>query len=206
MNHKMLDKLRLIPIKRHQEPYRPTRKPRDLETLLAINEDLNTTRESKDLNAILVKFVFWTGLRVSEICALKLENVFLEEGKFLVLHGKHGKNRWVGINKELKKDLAQYLKDQCNNRSTSNRLYLFVLPDGRRITKDRLEKRMKILCDKAGFPGGWHQWRRCCFTNYANRGAPLHMLRLIAGHSDIKTTMSYIRPDIEEVLERQKDW
>lgn len=202
MNHKTLNKLRLIQIKRHQEPYRPTRKPKDIETLLAINEDLKTTRASKDLNAILLKFAFWTGLRVSEICALKLENVFLEEGKFLVLHGKHGKNRWIGINKELKQDLEKYIDEQRLTKEP----YLFVLPDGRLITKDRLEKRMKILCDKAGFPSGWHQWRRACFTNYANRGAPLHMLRLIAGHSDIKTTMSYIKPDINEVLERQKDW
>lgn len=84
--------------------------------------------------------------------------------------------------------------------------YLFLLPTGKRVTRDRLEKRMKYLCNKAGFSGGWHQWRRACFTNYANRGAPLHMLQLIAGHSDVKTTMKYIRPDVEEVLEKQKDW
>jgi len=97
-------------------------------------------------------------------------------------------------------------KDQYKNKPKTKERYLFVLPDGRRITKDRLGKRMKILCKKAGFDGGWHQWRRGCFTNYANRGAPLHMLQIIAGHASITTTMSYVRPDIEEVLARQKEW
>lgn len=112
MDFKPLQKLRSIPIKRHKEPYRPTRKPEDLETLLTINESLNTTRASKDLNAILLKFAFWTGLRILEICSLKLENVFLDEGKILVLYGKHGKNRWVGIHRELRGDLEKYIYEQ----------------------------------------------------------------------------------------------
>lgn len=199
---KTLEKLRTIKLKRHCEPYRPTRKPEDIEKLLEINQGLQTTRASKNLNAILLKFAFWTGLRVSEICDLKLENVFLDEGKILVLHGKGGRSRWVAIHPELKTDLERYIYEQRQKYEST----LFVLPDGRCVTRDRLEKRMKLLCNKAGFDGGWHQLRRGCFTNYANRGAPLHMLQMIAGHSDIKTTMKYIRPDVDEVLGRQRQW
>jgi integrase len=84
--------------------------------------------------------------------------------------------------------------------------YFFQKPNGGRLTRDRLEKRIKTLAKKIGAPGGLHAWRRACLTNYANSGAPIHMLQKIAGHSDIKTTMSYIRPDIEEVINSQRDW
>jgi integrase/recombinase XerC len=108
----ILEQLKSIKIKRHLEPYRPTRKLEDIETLLKVNEDLQTTRASKDLNAVLLLFAFWTGLRVSEICSLKLENVFLDERKILVLHGKGGKNRWVAIHPELKTELEKYIYEQ----------------------------------------------------------------------------------------------
>lgn len=94
-------------------------------------------------------------------------------------------------------------KEQKNK---SKEQYLFILPKGNRLTRDRAIRRMKLLCNKAGFAGGWHQWRRACFTNYANKGVPLSSLRLIAGHSSILTTQSYIRPDVQEVVQQMESW
>jgi len=96
-----------------------------------------------------------------------------------------------------------FMKKDLNRKSQEP--YLFLLPSGGRLTRDRLEKRMKTLCNKADFSGGWHQFRRGFATNLADRGAPLHLLRIVLGHSDIQTTMSYVNPDLNEILERQKN-
>lgn len=112
MDSEIIDKIRSIPIMRHKEPFRPTRKPEDLEKLLFINSKLNSSDQSRKLNSILLKFVFWTGLRVSEICNLKLEHVHLGDDKILVLNGKGGKNRWVAIHPELKTDLQEYVDER----------------------------------------------------------------------------------------------
>lgn len=197
---KLLSQLKQIKIMRSKEPNRPVCKQKDLDQLLEINSQMITSEASKALNAIILLTVFYEGPRISEIINLKLEHVFLDENRILILHGKHGKNRWLGINKELKPHLEKYIHEQ---RAQSEEPYLFVLSSGKRLTRDRLEKRIKILTKKAGRPGGLHQLRRGCLTHYANKGVPVPHLQLIAGHSNIETTMKYIRPDVEEVLRNQ---
>lgn len=201
---KTIDKLRQIKIRRHKEPFRPVCKEADLEQMLAVNQSLNSSTDSKSLNHICLKFAFYTGVRISELVNLKLEHLDLSSDQVLIKHGKGGKNRKIGVNKGLKKDLEEYI----SYRSTINtdHGYLFSLPNGKRLTRDRLEKRIAYLAKKAGKPSGLHVWRRACFTHYANKGVPISSLQLIAGHSSITTTQNYIRPDIEDVVRGQVDW
>ena len=107
----ILERLRSIEIKRHKDIRRPTFREKELNLLLEANNKLKTNQASKNLNKILLKFAFYTGLRVSEICNLNLTDVFLDEGKILVVHGKGGKNRLVAINKALKEDLKNYIEN-----------------------------------------------------------------------------------------------
>ncbi len=96
------------------------------------------------------------------------------------------------------------MNKEQNNKPKNT--YLFLLPDGRRLTRDRAEKRLKVLCNKAGLPGGWHQLRRGCLTFYASKGVPVPFLQMIAGHQSITTTQAYIRPDVEDVISKQVNW
>lgn len=70
-----LEKLKTIKIKRFKEPFRPTRTKEDIEKLLEVNEALQTTKASKNLNKIIILFAFFSGLRISEIINLKLEDL-----------------------------------------------------------------------------------------------------------------------------------
>jgi integrase len=200
---KILEKLKSIKVIRSRDPYRPTLKLNDLECLLKINETLSTTDDSKKLNTILLLTAFYTALRISELINLELRNVYLSENKILVLNGKHGKNRPVGINKELKPGLENYI---FNERPQTNSKKLFVLPCGSELTRDRASKRIKILTKKAGLAGGFHQFRRGCLTHFANKGVPVPHLQVIAGHQSIDTTMKYIRPDEQEIISNQINW
>lgn len=77
MFEEILEKLRTIKIKRFRDPYRPTRRREDIDKLLEINEKLSTSQASKDLNRILILTAFATGMRVSEIVNLRMEDIYL---------------------------------------------------------------------------------------------------------------------------------
>jgi integrase/recombinase XerD len=203
MHKNVLEQLKSIKLKRSKEPFRPVRRIEDLLKIIDISSQISKSQTSHELNQIILQSVFYTGLRISELISLKLEHVDLDHSRILVLHGKHGKSRWLGINRELKPNLERYISSV---RPETNLPYLFVLPNGCKMSRDRLEKRIKSLSNRAGFPGGLHQWRRACLTYYAGKGVPVPHLKILAGHASIITTQSYIRPDVEEVIANQVNW
>jgi integrase/recombinase XerD len=201
--NKILKELKAIKIRRTKEPYRPVCKLEHLEKILVVNDQLKTNKESKALNRAILSFAFYTGVRISELVNLELEHLYLSENKVFIKHGKGGKNRWIGINKDLKPEIDDYIN---HHRPTTALQEVFVLPNGRKLTRDRLEKRIKLLANKAGLPGGLHMWRRACLTHYASKGAPISYLQAIAGHSSVLTTQNYIKPDIEDIIKDQVNW
>ena len=57
---------------------------------------------------------------------------------------------------------------------------------------NNLLRRFKTICRRAGVgPYTIHDLRRSCITNWAKRGLPIHVVRQLAGHSDIKTTQKF---------------
>ena len=84
--------------------------------------------------------------------------------------------------------------------------YLFLLPNGNKLTKDRVEKRISALHRACGMKGALHSYRRGGITHYCNLGVPLRHLQIIAGHSNITTTELYARPDVEKVITDQQNW
>jgi integrase/recombinase XerD len=175
----------------------------DLGKALETNERLLTSETNKELNKIIMLFAFWTALRASEIINLEITDIDLKANRLLVRQGKGSKDRHVGINQELKPHLERYINVV---RPESKSLKAFLLADGREISLDRLEKRVKYIFKKAGLKGLLHSFRRGALTHYANRGVPLSHLQIIAGHSSINTTIGYINHRVEEVVNAQVNW
>jgi integrase/recombinase XerD len=175
----------------------------DLNKALEIIETLSTSRANKEMMKSLFIFAFYSALRASEIINLEITDIDLKANRLLVRQGKGSKDRHVGINQELKPHLERYLNEI---RPESKSLKAFLLADGREITLDRLEKRVKYIFKKAGLKGLLHSFRRGALTHYANRGVPVTHLQIIAGHANIQTTMSYVNHKVEEVINAQINW
>jgi integrase/recombinase XerD len=175
----------------------------DLGKALETNERLLTSEANKELNKIIMLFAFWTAFRASEIINLEITDIDLKANRLLVRQGKGSKDRETGISKEIKPHLERYLNEI---RPESKSLKAFLLADGREITLDRLEKRIKYIFKKAGLKGLLHSFRRGALTHYANRGVPLSHLQIIAGHANIQTTMSYVNHKVEDVIKAQVNW
>jgi integrase len=174
-----------------------------LKLALKVNNELSTSEASKALNHILMLFAFYSFLRASEITQLELEDVDFANNRILVKEGKGTKDRYVGINQELKPHLVNYVK---HIRPESKSSKVFLLPNGGEISLDRIEKRIKYIFNKAGLKGLMHAFRRGGITHFANKNVPLSHLQVVAGHKNIQTTMTYVNHRVEEVINAQINW
>ena len=175
----------------------------DLNKALEIIETLSSSRVNKETMKTIFIFAFFSALRASEIINLEITDLDLKANRLLVRQGKGSKDRYVGINQELKPHLERYLNEI---RPKSKSLKAFLLSDGREFSLDRLEKRVRYIFKKAGLKGLLHSFRRGALTHYANRGVPLSHLQIIAGHANIQTTMSYVNHKVEDVIKAQVNW
>lgn len=156
----------------------------------------------KLLNLTLIKFLVNTGLRVSELCNLKLEDVDMEAGIINVILGKGNKNRKVGVSLELKPALENYLRVRLGYDSK----YFFVNKQGAKLDPRYLNKRFKRISNKTGIDITPHGLRRTFVTLNANKGRPLNHLRIACGHSSLSTTQGYCMTSEDELIEAMKEW
>lgn len=204
LEESVLYKLRSIKVKRINEPKRPVIYFQDLHRLLNFIRSSKRPVYSKNLDAILILFLFYTGLRISECLNLTLSHVYLDQDRIFVENGKGGKNRWVGIHKDLKPDFLNFITKLRPNSNLDN---VFLLENGSAITLDRALKRLKKLTSKLGLPNSFHMFRAGMATYFhCEKNVPLESLQKILGHSDISTTMVYVRSSTEETVRKQVNW
>jgi integrase len=161
-----------------------------------------------DWSYLLVKTIIetflQTGLRSGELCGLKLDDVDLENQEMKVYLGKGRKNRTIGISNSLKPYLKEYLDERLQRPVESS--YFFLNSKDIPFYRGSLAPVIKRLSDLSGVPITTHGLRRTFATMKAEEAKPLHLIQLALGHSDIKTTQSYLMTDQKAVAEAMKDW
>jgi integrase len=198
------EKLKKLRPRRFIPPKRTVLTERDLEKLLAeIDSIVFASGFQKLLSRTLVLFLFHTGLRSSELCKLKLEDLDLEARKIYVKLGKGNKNRQVGISDKLYPVLIEYLKVRpegpCEN--------FFINSYGNPFNNQGLAKKISKLSKRIGLENiGPHSFRRSFASVNSAKGKPLNHLRIALGHSDLRTTQSYLMTSEDEVVEAMKGW
>src|SRR3989344_2667348 len=143
----------------------------------------------------IVKTLFSTGLRVSELVALKRNEVSLVKGEISV-KGKGGKVRPVFLSDEALEILADYLE----SRSDSNpfvfiRHYTNSRLDSNKtsLTARSVQRILHTLALKAGLskPVTPHKLRHGFATDLLQNGADLRSVQALLGHSSVATTQIY---------------
>ena len=152
---------------------------------------------------MIVHLLSSTGLRASEFCALRLQDVNLTEGYLIVQRGKGGKRRRVGLNSLCCQLLTQHL-DTLPYQTPTSSVFLNNLKEP--MTRDGLLNRIRFLGKKTGLDVSPHALRRAFVTINANKGRSLVMLQMACGHSDIKTTRSYCKTTEDEMIREMQGW
>ena len=159
------------------------------------------------LNSATIATIGLVGLRASELCNLRMQDVDLVNKKLFVYLGKGKKNRFVGICNRLYGYLSEYLKVRPKTNldnffvSISN-----VIGEPVPIQKNHLLHKVKRLSKRLEFDINLHGLRRTFATVAANAGKPINIISLALGHSDLKTTQGYLMTSQDEVVKEMKNW
>ena len=155
--------------------------------------------ESEDPLAMPVSTLMLdTGLRVSELCALDIDDIDKEDLSALVIGGKGEKDRTVLFTKNSVDVLESWepIRESRIRESQDMGLRaMFVSSRGRRINPRSIQKMMDRLADASDIPKSRlspHTLRHTFATGLLERGADLVTIQRLLGHSSIATTRVYL--------------
>jgi len=140
-------------------------------------------------NAALLELLYATGMRVSEIVNLRLEDLNLQASSAIV-RGKGDKERIVPFGVSARDALQIYLRNARPQLSGKRQLALvFVDRSGTGLTRERVWR----IVREANVNGNAspHMLRHSCATHMVGNGADLRTVQAILGHADIATTQVY---------------
>ena len=144
-------------------------------------------------NYTIILTLLDTGMRVSELCHLKLSDVALEEGMLKVL-GKGNKERLIPIGKQVQRLLWRYISRYRPEPLSANGNVLFLNRDGKPLTKERVEKILTRYGRKAGLEGvrcSPHTLRHTAAVKFLRNGGDVFSLQRMLGHSSLEMTRRY---------------
>lgn len=137
------------------------------------------------------------GLRISEVLALKINDVNVTARQIKVSDGKGEKQRIVIINEKIVNSLSSYYKTRSCRYSGSE--YLFCNTNGAMLNRTTINKAFSKYSDHIT-P---HTLRHFYCTNALESGAfSVQEVAQQAGHADIKTTMRYIHPNLKAMIQK----
>ncbi len=166
-----------------------------------------TDRPNSRRDRAMIELLYACGLRVSELCSLRLTGLNLELG-FLRVTGKGEKQRVVPVGGKAQEALREYLSDArpalLKARSSP---YLFVTARGGPITRQGFWKLLNGYGRKAGIFRNLtpHVVRHSFATHLLEGGADLRSVQTMLGHADIATTQIYthvVRERLKGVVQR----
>jgi len=158
------------------------------------------------LNVATIATMGFAGLRVSELCNLRLQDVDLINRKLFVYLGKGKKSRYVGICKVLQGYLANYIRKRPKTKLEN--FFVTKSNNEKAVPFERhlVARRIKRLAKRLGIDISPHGLRRTFATIAANSGKPINIISLALGHSDLKTTQGYLMTSQDEVIKEMQGW
>ena len=153
------------------------------------NENLKGTRDKA-----MLEFAYATGMRVTEIISLNVEDINLETGYATCRNGK--KERTVPIGNMSLKALKDYMLSARETMiKDENEKALFVNVNGQRLTRQGFWKIIKYYKEQAHIDKDItpHVLRHSFATHLLQNGADLKSIQTMLGHSDILSTQVYMQ-------------
>jgi len=143
-------------------------------------------------------FLFDTGARAAETCALHLKDIDQKTGTVLIRSGKGGFHRTVFIGRITRKAIRAYLRYRINRFDDGSPLWSTV--SGEPLTYWGLNEILKRRSHRALIiKPGLHDFRRAFALNALRPGMDIESLRLLLGHKDYQVIQRYLKENTEDL-------
>lgn len=173
----------------------------------AIESEIDLSLPEGQRNKAIIEVLFSCGLRVSELCTLKLSDLYLDEG-FIRVNGKGSKQRLVPISDKAVKELRLYFIDRnAIDIKPGYEDFVFISKRKKNISRIMVFHFLKELVEKAGIHKtvSPHTLRHSFATSLLEGGANLRAIQAMLGHESIGTTEIYLHTDTtrlrDEIME-----
>lgn len=148
-------------------------------------------------NRAILETLYSCGLRVSELCNLKISDLYFEEG-FIKVEGKGSKQRLVPISPRAIKEIKYWFIDRNKGKIKPGfEDFVFLARWGNTISRIMVFHMIKELAAKAGITKNIspHTFRHSFATHLLEGGANLRAIQCMLGHESIATTEIYTHID-----------
>ncbi len=152
-------------------------------------------------NRAMFETLYSTGIRVSELISLDLDNIDFEE-RLIKVHGKGKKERIVPIGQKALNAISAYIKALGMKDGNTDRA-LFLNKNGKRITTRSVRRILKQIAEKTGIPVNVspHALRHSFATHLLDSGADLRAVQELLGHESLSTTQKYTHLSMDKLME-----
>lgn len=155
-------------------------------------------------NRAMMETLYSCGLRVSELCGLKIQDLYLDQG-FIKVTGKGSKQRLVPVSGRAVHEIGLYMQDRNTvNVKPGAEQYLFLsLRRGRPLSRVMVFDIVRDLAARAGIGKtvSPHTLRHSFATHLLEGGANLRAIQCMLGHEKITTTQIYTHIDSTRLRE-----
>ena len=158
-------------------------------TTLLDSFDLDKPMELR--NRCIIETIYACGLRISEVCNLKINNINFKELTINVI-GKGNKERLAMFYPNLKDNLDRYMEEYRNKINIESE-YLFINNNGKQISPRTVQIMLDESSKKANLPIHVHphMLRHSFATHLLDNGADLRAVQELLGHENLSTTQLY---------------
>jgi integrase/recombinase XerD len=163
--------------------------------------------EGKELSLrdrAMLEIIYSSGLRVSEVINIQLQDIIFEAG-FITVRGKGSKERVVPVNEKTLITIKKYLEESRPGflkKKTS--AFLFLAKGGKPLSRQRLWQLVKQYSSGLSIKISPHTLRHCFASHLLDGGADLRALQKMLGHTDISTTQIYTKVTPERLKKVHK--
>ncbi|MFI3267618.1 MAG: site-specific tyrosine recombinase XerD [Rikenellaceae bacterium] len=159
--------------------------------------ELNTALDYR--NKAILDVMYSCGLRVSEVCGLKISDLFFNDG-FIRVIGKGDKQRLVPVNEKMIKSVNDFIEIRNESIiSYKNEDILFLNRRGKQLSRVMVFNIVKNAVEMAGVRKNVspHTFRHSFATHLLKGGVDIRFVQEMLGHESITTTEIYTHLDIE---------
>jgi integrase/recombinase XerD len=158
----------------------------------------NYAKKTRLRNALILELLFATGMRISELCTLKIEQIDLTE-YIIKIYGKGSKERLIQIcNHNVQELLQKYIKERVQDKSNND--YLLINRLHNRLSEQSVRNMITNYAKQAGIPLHItpHMFRHSFATLLLEEDVDIRYIQQMLGHSSITTTQIYTHTSINK--------